>query len=164
MVKPSLSGVSSAAAALKDACEAHWRPQQRSSDSTHIFVKSDKMTSMMLTPIVGDSAHSGKAFLTGQSQNFEFVDSADLQPQERNPGPALNLTSGKVIASSPKTVTMVVTSECLLDPSRNPSLDKAGVENMLKQYLGLKKIIWLWKGLMGDDQVSRGLTLNSCRY
>ncbi|MEW5315984.1 MAG: hypothetical protein WDW38_007378 [Sanguina aurantia] len=34
---------------------------------------------MMLTPIVGDSAHSGKAFLTGQSQNFEFVDSADLE-------------------------------------------------------------------------------------
>ncbi|MEW5306440.1 MAG: hypothetical protein WDW38_007379 [Sanguina aurantia] len=52
--------------------------------------------------------------------------------------------------------TMVVTSECLLDPSRNPSLDKAGIENMLKQYLGLKKIIWLWKGMMGDDQVVNG--------
>lgn len=55
---------------------------------------------------------------------------------------------------------MVVTSECLLDPSRNPSLDKAGIENMLKQYLGLKKIIWLWKGMMGDDQVGRGPTWN----
>ena len=26
--------------------------------------------------------------------------------------------------------TMVVTEECLLDPSRNPHLDKAGIENV----------------------------------
>lgn len=50
--------------------------------------------------------------------------------------------------------TLVVTEECLLDPSRNPHLDKEGITNMLKEYLGLKKIIWLWKGMAGDDHVS----------
>ncbi|PNH01389.1 Agmatine deiminase [Tetrabaena socialis] len=48
--------------------------------------------------------------------------------------------------------TLVVTEECLLHPSRNPVLGKEGIEKMLKEYLGLEKIIWLWKGMMGDDQ------------
>jgi hypothetical protein len=47
----------------------------------------------------------------------------------------------------------VVTEECLLHPSRNPELGKEGIEKMLKDYLGLEKVIWLWKGMMGDDQV-----------
>jgi agmatine deiminase len=38
-----------------------------------------------------------------------------------------------------------VTEECLLDPSRNPQLGKEGIEEMLKEYLGLEKVIWLWK-------------------
>ena len=38
-----------------------------------------------------------------------------------------------------------MTEECLLDPSRNPQLGKEGIEEMLKEYLGLDKVIWLWK-------------------
>jgi agmatine/peptidylarginine deiminase len=50
----------------------------------------------------------------------------------------------------------LVTEECLLHPSRNPHYGKAGIEAMLKEYLGLEKIIWLWKGVAGDDSVVNG--------
>ena len=33
-----------------------------------------------------------------------------------------------------------MTEECLLDPSRNPHLGKEGIEQMLKDYLGIKKV------------------------
>jgi hypothetical protein len=45
--------------------------------------------------------------------------------------------------------TLIVTEECLLDPSRNPHLGKEGIEKLLKDYLGLDKVIWLWKGMAG---------------
>jgi hypothetical protein len=41
--------------------------------------------------------------------------------------------------------TLLVTEECLLDPSRNPNLKKEEIEQMLKDYLGLDKVIWLWR-------------------
>ncbi|KAK9908617.1 hypothetical protein WJX75_000521 [Coccomyxa subellipsoidea] len=60
--------------------------------------------------------------------------------------------------------TLVVTEECLLDPSRNPHLDKAGIENILKEYLGLEKIIWLWRGMEGDTEVVNGHVDNMCCF
>jgi hypothetical protein len=45
-----------------------------------------------------------------------------------------------------------VTEECLLDPSRNPHLGKEGIERLLKEYLGIDKVIWLWKGMAGGPQ------------
>ena len=56
----------------------------------------------------------------------------------------------------PPCSTLVVTEECLLHPSRNPHYGKAGIEAVLKEYLGLEKIIWLWKGVAGDDSVVNG--------
>jgi hypothetical protein len=44
-----------------------------------------------------------------------------------------------------------VTEECLLDPSRNPQLGKEGIEKLLKEYLGIDKVIWLWKGMAGES-------------
>ena len=52
--------------------------------------------------------------------------------------------------------TLICTEECLLHPSRNPSLGREGIEAALKEYLGLKKIIWLWKGMAGDDAITNG--------
>jgi hypothetical protein len=46
--------------------------------------------------------------------------------------------------------TLLVTEECLLDPSRNPHLGKEGIEQLLKEYLGIDKVIWLWKGMAGE--------------
>ncbi|KAL4860240.1 Agmatine deiminase [Chlorella vulgaris] len=60
--------------------------------------------------------------------------------------------------------TLVVTEECLLHPSRNPHYGKANIEAVLKEYLGLEKIIWLWKGVAGDDSVVNGHVDNFCCF
>jgi len=47
--------------------------------------------------------------------------------------------------------TMLTTEECLLNINRNPSITKEELEEELKRYLGISKIIWLKEGLFGDD-------------
>ena len=57
-----------------------------------------------------------------------------------------------------------MTEQCLLHESRNPQLGKEGIEDTLKEYLGLEKIIWLWKGVVGDDEVVNGHVDNFCCF
>ncbi|EKQ56624.1 MULTISPECIES: agmatine deiminase family protein [unclassified Clostridium] len=47
--------------------------------------------------------------------------------------------------------TLITTEECLLNPNRNPNLSREQIENYLKQYLNIEKIIWLKNGLNGDE-------------
>ncbi len=47
--------------------------------------------------------------------------------------------------------TLFTTEECLLHPSRNPERSKEEIEQVLKDHLGVRKIIWLPKGLYGDE-------------
>ena len=47
--------------------------------------------------------------------------------------------------------TMLVTESVLLNPNRNPHLSKDQIEEYLKSYLGQEQIIWLKRGLEGDD-------------
>ncbi len=47
--------------------------------------------------------------------------------------------------------TIVVTEECLLSAGRNPGLTKEDMESTLKSYLGVRKIIWLKRGLYMDE-------------
>lgn len=47
------------------------------------------------------------------------------------------------------TGTCLTTEECLLNKNRNPHLTKVQIEDELKAYLGVKKIIWLPRGLFG---------------
>lgn len=44
----------------------------------------------------------------------------------------------------------VTTEECLLNPNRNPGMDRTEVEARLGADLGLTRILWLGQGLMGD--------------
>ncbi len=46
--------------------------------------------------------------------------------------------------------TCLSTRECLLNPNRNPSLDQAGVETLLRDALGMAKVIWIGRGLLND--------------
>jgi len=46
---------------------------------------------------------------------------------------------------------LLTTESVLLNANRNPHLSKKGVEQRLRDCLGIKKIIWLKKGLAGDD-------------
>ena len=58
------------------------------------------------------------------------------------------LEGGSVMADGNGTI--LTTEECLLNPNRNPSMDKAQIETMLLQRFGARKIIWLPFGLLGD--------------
>ncbi|GAC1451980.1 MAG: agmatine deiminase [Steroidobacteraceae bacterium] len=47
--------------------------------------------------------------------------------------------------------TALVTEECLLNPNRNPRLDRAAIEKCLGAYLGVSQVIWLGKGVFNDE-------------
>lgn len=47
--------------------------------------------------------------------------------------------------------TLLVTESCLLSPGRNPELSKAQIETRLKECLGISKVIWLPRGIAGDE-------------
>jgi agmatine deiminase len=47
---------------------------------------------------------------------------------------------------------LLLTSEqCLLHPNRNPHLDRAAIERNLRDFLGVKEILWVGEGIVGDD-------------
>ncbi len=48
---------------------------------------------------------------------------------------------------------LLTTEECLLSPiqARNPHLTREEIEAVLKEHLGLTRVIWLLKGIEGDD-------------
>jgi agmatine deiminase len=47
--------------------------------------------------------------------------------------------------------TLLTTESCLLNPNRNPQLDKGEIEQYLRDYLGVAHILWLGDGIVGDD-------------
>ncbi|HAR63454.1 MAG: agmatine deiminase family protein [Candidatus Margulisiibacteriota bacterium] len=46
---------------------------------------------------------------------------------------------------------LLTTTACLLNKNRNPHLSKFEIENNLKEYLGIHKVLWLGDGVAGDD-------------
>lgn len=46
--------------------------------------------------------------------------------------------------------TVLTTRQCLLNSNRNPGKSEQAVEDVLKDALGLKKVIWIDEGLTGD--------------
>jgi agmatine deiminase len=47
--------------------------------------------------------------------------------------------------------TLLTTEACLLNPNRNPELTREQIEQYLKSYLGIRHILWLGDGIVGDD-------------
>ena len=47
--------------------------------------------------------------------------------------------------------TLLTSEECLLNPNRNPDLDRAQIETLLRDHLGVTAFVWLGQGLYGDD-------------
>lgn len=48
--------------------------------------------------------------------------------------------------------TLLTTERCLLAPTRNPQFSKSQIEQKLKDWLGLSRVLWLKHGdLLGDD-------------
>lgn len=58
--------------------------------------------------------------------------------------------------------TLITTEECLLSEGRNSSLTKSEIEDVLKEYLNLEKIIWLKKGIYLDE--TNGHVDNICNF
>ena len=46
--------------------------------------------------------------------------------------------------------TLLTTEQCLLNANRNPCMSRARIERLLADYLGIRKVIWLGRGLKGD--------------
>jgi agmatine deiminase len=45
----------------------------------------------------------------------------------------------------------LTTEQCLLNPNRNPHLQRSDLERYLHDYLGIRHVIWLGQGIAGDD-------------
>ena len=61
--------------------------------------------------------------------------------------------------------TLITTEECLLDNKiqvRNPGYTKKDYENVFKNFMGISNILWLGKGIAGDD--THGHVDDLCRF
>jgi len=60
---------------------------------------------------------------------------------------------------------LLTTEECLLDPAvqvRNPGLGRSALEEVLRDALGARHVIWLGRGIAGDD--THGHVDDLCRF
>lgn len=46
---------------------------------------------------------------------------------------------------------LLTTESVLLNPNRNPGMERSEIEQKLSDYLGIEQIVWLKRGLAGDD-------------
>ncbi len=46
---------------------------------------------------------------------------------------------------------LLTSRQCLLNPNRNPHLTQAQIERQLRDYLGIKQVLWVGDGILGDD-------------
>jgi len=65
--------------------------------------------------------------------------------------PGLVLEGGSIDVNGQGT--LLTTEECLLSPvqARNPGLSRAAIESTLRDYLGASRVVWLRRGIAGDD-------------
>jgi agmatine deiminase len=63
--------------------------------------------------------------------------------------PHLVLEGGSIEVNG--TGSLLTTTQCLLNPNRNPHLSKTRIEQTLRDNLGLTNILWLDEGIAGDD-------------
>lgn len=47
--------------------------------------------------------------------------------------------------------TLLTSEQCLLNPNRNPQLDRRDIERYLADYCAATKVLWLGSGIAGDD-------------
>ena len=57
---------------------------------------------------------------------------------------------------------IITTEECLLSKGRNPDLNKQQIEQKLSEYLGAQKVVWLKRGIVGDE--TDGHVDNICAF
>ncbi len=63
--------------------------------------------------------------------------------------PGAVLEGGSIDANGSGTV--LTTEQCLLNPNRNPSMTRSGIERLVGEHLGASQVVWLRQGIEGDD-------------
>jgi len=58
---------------------------------------------------------------------------------------------------------LVTTEQCLLNPNRNPSLNRTDIEAVLQTQLGIERVVWLATGLV-EDRDTDGHVDNVCAF
>src|SRR3546814_19003735 len=58
--------------------------------------------------------------------------------------------------------TLLTSEECLLNPNRNPGLDRAAIESLLRGHLGAEAFVWLGPGL--DQAQTDGPVENNASF
>ncbi|MCA1812815.1 MAG: agmatine deiminase family protein [Halobacteriales archaeon] len=76
---------------------------------------------------------------------------ARLEPELRLPRfePGIVMEGGAIDVNGQGCV--LTTEQCLLNKNRNPHLSRLQIEEVLKGYLGVQKVLWLGDGIEGDD-------------
>jgi agmatine deiminase len=89
----------------------------------------------------------------GKYPPFDLDDAVPRQIAEwgarRRFTPGIVLEGGAIDSNGCGTI--LTTEQCLLNPNRNPHLNRADMEQYLSDYLGATKILWLGEGIEGDD-------------
>ncbi len=67
----------------------------------------------------------------------------------RSFNPGIVMEGGSIEVNG--TGTVITTKACLLNQNRNSHLDQFQIEDYLKAYLGVKQVLWLEDGIVGDD-------------
>jgi agmatine deiminase len=83
--------------------------------------------------------------------------------QVRHKGKSVVLEGGAIDVNG--SGTLITTEECLLDARtqvRNPGFFKKDYEAVVMEYLGIRNVIWLGKGIEGDD--THGHVDDICRF
>ena len=62
--------------------------------------------------------------------------------------PSMVLEGGSICVDGEGT--LLTTEQCLLNPNRNPNLSRGDIEQNLRDYLGVTKVIWLGQGQAND--------------
>jgi agmatine deiminase len=63
--------------------------------------------------------------------------------------PGIVLEGGSIEVNGAGTV--VTTEQCLLNKTRNPQLSREKIEEVLREYLNVSRVLWLAEGIVGDD-------------
>jgi agmatine deiminase len=79
----------------------------------------------------------------------KFLKLPRIQPQHK--GKRVVLEGGSIDVNGKGT--LITTEECLLSKKqcRNPGFTREDYEEVFKKYLGIRQVIWLDKGIVGDD-------------
>jgi agmatine deiminase len=89
----------------------------------------------------------------GNKYPFELDDKAGRKIAELLNIPRLDidmvLEGGAIDINGKKC--LITTESCLLNKNRNPDMDKNDIENALRRYFNVEKILWLKEGIVGDD-------------